>query len=355
MKEYLFNWELKQTNTKRILIFGFFYTCIEIIGLTLSTLGYFETDIRFYVAIVVGFHVLYLPFLNIYRKKTVLRNQLILDIFVWIYSLFILLWASVFNVLMYLHTEDITVYTIAILVLASFLTLKPGFSRLLFGGCFVIFAGLIYINASKGIIANALAFKALLVSLIAYLISSTNYKNRYSLHESEQALISANRHLKNLALKDSLTGLYNNGYAFDFLEKAIKKSRDGQQPLSLLMIDIDNFKAVNDTYGHPVGDEVIKMAAKTMAQSIRSDAVIARYGGEEFIVILPNTNCSTAEMVSERILSKIRSLVVNDVIKFTISIGIAQRNEQESMSELIKKADDNLYQAKHNGKDRFVS
>jgi len=126
------------------------------------------------------------------------------------------------------------------------------------------------------------------------------------------------------------------------------------------MIDIDKFKNINDTYGHDVGDEVIKRLARNLVEYLRGSDVVARLGGEEFAVILPDSSISNAQNKAEDIRSKIENLEFklenSPTIKFTVSIGVSKYNEEEDITfdYILKRADDALYEAKENGRNKVV-
>lgn len=154
------------------------------------------------------------------------------------------------------------------------------------------------------------------------------------------------------AAVDGLTTLYDHGSFQSFLHTELQKAK-GDYPLSLLMIDIDNFKSVNDTYGHQKGDEVLSKVGKAIKKHSRNMDICGRYGGEEFAVILPQASAAYAAKVAQRIRSKIKTLDTG--ISVTVSIGVACFPiDSENAEALIRAADDALYQAKQTGKDKVV-
>ncbi len=149
---------------------------------------------------------------------------------------------------------------------------------------------------------------------------------------------------------DPLTGLHNRRGIDERANEEIARARRYAHPLSLMMIDLDDFKMVNDRFGHPAGDRVLREAARAIAGAIRSIDIAGRYGGEEFLVLLPETSLSGAEVVAERIRASIE-----DSGWVTASIGIAELDRHMSEAELISRADALLYDAKHSGKNRVMS
>ena len=161
--------------------------------------------------------------------------------------------------------------------------------------------------------------------------------------------------MEELATKDGLTKLYNHSHFQEILAKEIEKAKRYERDLSLLMMDIDNFKDFNDTYGHQVGDEVLKKLARLLKDEVRESDTVARYGGEEFAVILPETDLNGAVEMGHRLNQAIRSMVIKyeDLkLTFTVSIGASSYHQGKSQKELINDSDEALYQAKDSGKDQ---
>jgi diguanylate cyclase (GGDEF)-like protein len=163
--------------------------------------------------------------------------------------------------------------------------------------------------------------------------------------------------LKQQVVRDSMTHLVNHQHFLELLSQEVARAERYQRPLSLIMADIDHFKAINDEFGHLAGDRVIKAVAGSLQQEIRDVDHVARYGGEEFAIILPDTKIQDACIVAERIRKTIDSLRIkhdNRRIQFTISSGIAsfQFEAGTTSDQLIKSADRALYQAKKQGRNQ---
>ncbi len=157
--------------------------------------------------------------------------------------------------------------------------------------------------------------------------------------------------LKKLATYDSLTGLYNRYMIEEFLTKEIEKSKRHNIPLSVIMCDIDNFKRINDTYGHIEGDKVLKELSNTMKSNIRKSDAIGRWGGEEFIIVAPYTDKYGALKLANKLRRIIEEKKINGK-NVTISCGVAEFRYNEKMKDLIKRVDEALYTAKRKGKNR---
>lgn len=163
------------------------------------------------------------------------------------------------------------------------------------------------------------------------------------------------RNLKARMVRDSLTGLFNHTHTLQLLEDARFRARRDEQPLSFAMIDIDHFKKVNDSYGHPMGDRVIKSLALFLKQRLRKTDHIGRYGGEEFAVVLPDTDAATAAKVLDDIrqrFAEIRYPAQPQDLSCTFSCGIAELHGELDCNKLSKNADEALYVAKRNGRNR---
>jgi diguanylate cyclase (GGDEF)-like protein len=169
-----------------------------------------------------------------------------------------------------------------------------------------------------------------------------------------------NARLYNRAIKDGLTDLYNRTFFDKFLMKSINEAERYEKQLSLLMLDIDYFKRVNDKYGHQAGDMVLKSLAQILKKVFRESDVIARYGGEEFVIVLPLTAIDGALAAADKIMSLVRDNTVPynngdqaEELKITISIGVAEWVRGDDRLRMIEKVDNALYKAKEAGRDRI--
>jgi two-component system cell cycle response regulator len=163
-----------------------------------------------------------------------------------------------------------------------------------------------------------------------------------------------------LALIDPLTGLHNRRFLDANVDALVKNAVTRSRPLSLLMMDVDRFKAINDTYGHDCGDEVLRELAKRARDCLRNRDLLVRFGGEELVAILPDTGHAGAQAVAERIREAVHGapfLIAHGACNaaVTISLGVAvMRDVKDSRADLFKRADEALYRAKHEGRNRVV-
>ncbi len=165
--------------------------------------------------------------------------------------------------------------------------------------------------------------------------------------------------MRELAACDSLTNLYNRGACLLALENIIRQSKKTQTDLAILFIDLDHFKAINDAYGHDVGDMVIKRFANYLKSSLRETDVIGRIGGEEFLVGLPDLGMDGGQFMAERLRNNIasESIIVDatTTLQITISIGLTihHHTEEINIQNILKKADIALYNAKNSGRNKI--
>jgi diguanylate cyclase (GGDEF)-like protein len=153
---------------------------------------------------------------------------------------------------------------------------------------------------------------------------------------------------------DALTEAYSRAKFDNLLHSEFSRSTRYLNPLTILFLDIDHFKQVNDTYGHDVGDMVLKTFAKIISSNIREFDVFARWGGEEFILMLPQTNINDGYKLAEKLRNSISSHRFDKINKITCSIGISMLNKGDTKKDLIKRADNALYKAKTNGRNRTI-
>lgn len=158
------------------------------------------------------------------------------------------------------------------------------------------------------------------------------------------------------ASHDKLTGLFNRNRFDEIYTKEIKRTKRYNNELSIIIFDIDDFKMVNDTYGHQIGDEVLKEIAKITLNGVREQDINVRWGGEEFLILLPQTNLTGAVTVASKIKSAIKKHIFTDKsLKITASFGVSQLLEEDDEISLISRSDKLLYEAKKTGKDKVIA
>lgn len=177
--------------------------------------------------------------------------------------------------------------------------------------------------------------------------------------EVELKLRESEKKYRDLSITDDLTQIYNQRYFYDNLRLESLRANRYRQKLSLILFDIDNFKKINDTYGHISGDLVLAQFGKVLKESLRETDSCYRYGGEEFVVLLPMTTLNDALIVARKIKKDFKkekftfSSSEPEVSGITVSVGVVEYLEEEAISEFVKRADTKMYQAKNTGKDKI--
>ncbi|MFP5246550.1 MAG: diguanylate cyclase [Thermoanaerobaculia bacterium] len=165
--------------------------------------------------------------------------------------------------------------------------------------------------------------------------------------------------IANLADTDDLTGIWNKRYFRRQLPQEIERAHTFNVPLSLLLFDIDDFKQINDNFGHVIGDVVLSELCGVVRETVRPTDILARFGGDEFAIILPHTDAAGAMAVAERVLKRVRALAIptdeEGAIQCSVSIGIAEYLRTDAANDLIRRADERLYLSKRQGKNRYTA
>ena len=187
-------------------------------------------------------------------------------------------------------------------------------------------------------------------NLLSMNLQIQDSKVRYQKISQEMKL--KNQQLKTLAITDQLTQLYNRLKLDEVLMREIAQSQHESTPLVVIILDIDRFKQVNDTFGHRVGDSVLISVSRLLLSNIRATDTIGRWGGEEFLLILPDTPIENARIYADKLRGIIEEADFSPVKQVTISMGLASLRQQDTESALVERADTALYQAKNNGRNR---
>lgn len=192
------------------------------------------------------------------------------------------------------------------------------------------------------------------VSLLAARLARLRERSRRQRHDIAQALV----RIQELATRDELTGLVNRRHMSHLLERERQRGVRSGRGFSVAMVDIDHFKAVNDHYGHPVGDDVLRAFAQHAPQGLRSTDIVARWGGEEFVLLLPEAALSAARIGVERLRGRIAATPMAHLsgvpIRVTVSVGLTEHIAGESVTQTLERADLALYEAKAQGRNRTV-
>lgn len=347
---------IARENITRLFIISSFYFLFELkIMLTVmearnSIINGIPFNMLTLNAIVIVISVLLLK-----RKKEL--NGKISHILVSTYCLFLVFWSARASLEQVFKTGSITMFILTLTATSAMFYRRVLVSLFTNVGMYLYFVlNLRYMteSAAKGhpIFPHDLhrttlyIYDALLIMVICCVLAAIVFTLRLK-------VFLENKELKELALKDSMTNLMNHRTICESLKREIKQSQRYSLPLSILMIDIDHFKTINDTYGHQSGDVVIKKIAELLKNNFRETDFIGRYGGEEFLIILTNTDAEEALCLGERLRNSVEVTDFGISKAVTVSGGL-MNYENETAEEMIHIADQALYKAKEKGRNRII-
>ena len=248
---------------------------------------------------------------------------------------------------------SINTYIIGIFGMAAIIYIPSIQNLILYLTVYIAFFFTLPLFQPDPFIIEVFRTNAFVMNVFAWILSGVVFRMRIVHFLNNRQIEEKNELLKDLVRRDSMTSLLNHETSHKMLHSELERAKQIAYPLSLIMIDIDNFKLVNDRYGHIAGDNIIKRVASFLIENCRKTDIICRYGGEEFLIILPNTNLNDSVILANRIRDTIEKSNMENEIQFTISGGICELQNEKTVEELIKKADMHLYAAKSNGKNRF--
>ncbi|MCK5130470.1 MAG: GGDEF domain-containing protein [Clostridiales bacterium] len=247
--------------------------------------------------------------------------------------------------------SDLLVFHIVIIAYNIMSLNKPLKAIFVSYGSFIVLVTLLYFQNSGLFNASTIVNTLAAVSL-AVMVSVVAYNNRLKLFVEKRNNKIAHKKLTIMANTDQLTGLNNRRKMDAVITSQANIFARENTPLSVILMDIDHFKNINDEYGHPLGDEILVQFSNIIKHSLRYEDTAGRWGGEEFIIICRNTTCKDARMIAERLRTSISTSEFAQGISVQASFGISQMSEDMTIRELITSADRALYKAKHNGRNR---
>lgn len=263
-----------------------------------------------------------------------------------------MVWAIVNTLVAQSITSDISIYILMLFTIAAIIILSSRFLVLLYGVSYMAFFLLIplYQPNSEYMISHRM--NGLMMVLLASLISRTLRRYAISVYYDKQAIQVKNQELLELSQRDGLTGVYNHRTIHQKLDHIINLQKDHHQGLYLALLDLDDFKQINDQYGHKTGDEALTAVTKVIKDVFDKGELIGRVGGDEFMVILENTSHQEAVNKAQRLLDVVQGIKLLDT-PMSFSCGIV-RWQGESVDQLVEKADQLMYQSKRNGRNRLT-
>ncbi len=220
------------------------------------------------------------------------------------------------------------------------------------------FPELIYKHPQEKIYRDLIIQMPLTLSAAAYMViifSNAYRKERQKLKEYSELLKEKNSILFKISRIDELTGIYNRRYVFEELNEIKGKMQGEKSKVIIIMIDIDNFKNINDTYGHVVGDDILKEVSSIIVRRLGDKGFVGRYGGDEFLIVLETVNINNAKDIMEQIKIELERIDLGKEFKITISGGMAQLSKCDDIDKVLANADKLLYKVKKSGKNGIAS
>ncbi|GAU76843.1 GGDEF domain-containing protein [Fusibacter sp. 3D3] len=191
-------------------------------------------------------------------------------------------------------------------------------------------------------------------SILLIVFSNAYRKEKQTLDAYSEILIQKNQALFEMTIKDDLTGLYNRRYIFDQLQ-SLWQSLESQEAIRLALVDVDNFKQVNDTKGHVIGDKILKQIASIMANGMTDNGFAGRYGGDEFVLVFIGSEIESVMATLSDMNTQIKSIEVGGGMKISLSGGVSRLTKSNHVDDALSRADDILYQSKKTSKDQIIS
>ncbi len=284
------------------------------------------------------------------------------------YIFFMLIYISILTCMVQVVRDEITVYLLGIFLAASSVYLNRRQVSIFFGTSLIIlFTGSWFTQTDKSafmfntvnsIIMTSFAW---ITSQIIYASQKRDYLNQQLIEQQRAQLSESNEQLERLSYIDPLTNLPNRRYFDEYLDTEWSKAQEECTPISLILVDIDNFKDLNDTFGHQAGDSYLKQVGLVLSTSINDpNMLVARLGGDEYAIVIPGADSTSARLTSERLLNDVRALnrYDNQVIgePVTISLGVSSTTPRrdEFVVEFFAEADQALYKAKKRGRNQVA-
>ncbi|NLI14275.1 GGDEF domain-containing protein [Pelotomaculum propionicicum] len=304
------------------------------------------------IIVFILFNVIMLPVLYMVYKRINVAKDVIVKNVQRIYLFGALIYGCALTLILQGEFESIHVYIIVVFAIAAFIYMQPVESLIMYFLAYLVFCFVLPYYQTNTYIVTILTVNALIMNIIAWVLSRMVFRLRVKSFIDKKIILEQNLQLKDLSIRDSMTMLLNYKHIFEKLSEEIGRAKRIEYPLSIIMMDIDDFKYINDNYGHLTGDNIIIKVAQILGNTCRITDIIGRYGGEEFIIIMPGAALKDAAFLAERIRMTINTAEFEKGINITVSGGIREW-QGDSAEELIKRVDQQLYIAKSKGKNRF--
>lgn len=342
--------DIYQENLLRAIIAAIVLIIAEIVIIIFFKDQIYNTEVIVYSIII--FNILSFPVLSVIYKKNDSNNVGLRRIICLAYLTGLLVLFCALAVVPQDKFGSINTYVMAIFGIAAIMYISPIVSLIIYSTVYTAFFFVLPLFQPDELIVTVLRINAFIMNVFAWVLSRLVFRMKILSFTDKKIIEQKNMILKEMVIRDPMTSLLNHDNAYKKLNEEIKKAKRIGYALSIIMVDIDNFKYINDHYGHQVGDDVIISVANLLVESCRGTDIICRYGGEEYMLILPDTALDEAAQLAERIRMKTEATEFANGIRVTVSGGISEY-DGESTKELIYRADQQLYKAKYNGKNRF--
>lgn len=248
--------------------------------------------------------------------------------------------------------SEVTIFLVVLFTVTVVVRLNPIIAFPIYLTSFIaLMIGLPFFQSNQQLVISGIMNSAISIS-IAYVMSYMLYYQSSIIFLDKKRIAEQNQRLTYLANHDFLTGMMNHKRINQQLEQLKLAAKTNRSPLSIAVIDIDDFKKINDTFGHKQGDNVIKLVARFIHEHFNSSSYIGRYGGDEFLIIMPNTSIDDAHSICQELVEKINSTSFED-ITLSISCGLSQLDD-ENYHQLLECADFKMYEAKSSGKNNLT-
>ena len=306
------------------------------------------------VIFLILYNLLFLPVVAIIYKELDVSSLFGARVAQYLYITGVFLLCCALCLIPQMDYATIDTYIIAIFATSALLYLQPLESFIIYVGVYIAFFIALPHYQSDPAIVFTLRVNALIMNIFACIIGRIVYELKMVSLLDKKTIENKNELLKEMAMRDSMTSLLNHENIYYRLRDQVDIANLMNTPLSLIMLDIDDFKLINDCNGHQVGDKVIVSVANIIIENCRVTDITGRYGGEEFLIIMPGTDLDRAKLTAERIRMLVESTSFEKGIHVTISAGVYQYRG-ESTEDLIKHVDEFLYRAKNMGRNRIES
>lgn len=349
--ELNFNRSIVMESSKRLLFLLYFAAIMELLILALIALNLWQwgqINIILQVSLIIGCLV-FAAIIFVLRKHGKIKS---LSFIMTLMHIIAFIFGGYFCILLYeWGGTSYSVYLLVLYLVSITFVRKHHVTLFLY---FLSFIAITMYIAFKYDIGIIIATELINVSFFVIIISMGSvftYKRNRQLIVQEMKIKEINEKLEHLSITDELTGLYNRRKIYEVFEKEIAISLRYERPLSIILLDIDRFKTINDTFGHNTGDIVLKELSSTITEALRSSDIIGRWGGEEFIIICPFTASNTAVNLAERLRIMIENLQIMDKHNVTFCAGVSQFRTEDAPIDIVARADEALYLAKHSGRN----